>query len=37
MMWFAGLSGLMNQASSQTRITSSIDQAFAQSPYIHHP
>lgn len=37
MIWFAGISGLMNQASSQSRVTSTIDQAFAQSPYIHHP
>lgn len=37
MIWFAGLSGLVGQGTTVTRLNTAIDQAFDQSPYIHHP
>jgi hypothetical protein len=37
LIWFAGLSGLVGQGVTPARLTAAIDQAFAQSPYIHHP
>lgn len=37
LIWFAGLSGLLDQGATVARLTTAIDQAFTQSPYIHHP
>jgi len=38
MIWFAGLSGLLDQGASVTRLNTAIDQAFEQSSsYLHHP
>jgi len=36
LIWFAGLSGLVDN-STLAQINAGIDQAFEQSPYIHHP
>jgi hypothetical protein len=36
MIWFAGLNGLVDQT-TLPEIYAGIDQAFTQSPYIHHP
>ena len=37
LIWFAGLSGLVGQGVTPARLNAAIDQAFDQSPYIHHP
>ena len=36
MIWFAGLNGLVD-VTTLPEIYFGIDQAFVQSPYIHHP
>jgi hypothetical protein len=37
LIWFAGLSSLVDEGVTAAKINVGIDQAFAQSPYIHHP